>query len=742
MKRRTYLTGFLLFSAQVFCQGIEVKSPRSVNVPIVAPVNAGAPNRHFDIVVVSGSSGGFGAALAAGRMGAKVALVEDTPVLGGMLSNGISNIDSFSMESLGGIFDEFRVHVKAYYAATDPNDPIFKEKVISSRHIDGRSQQSNLPAEGGRWEPHVADQILKKMMAAVPDVEVFYNETPSGVVMDGNRILGVTATNKTGGTDRFLGDVVIDATHEGDIAAWAGVPYSIGQEARSALEPHAGRIFFFDYTGEILPGSTGEQGPGLPSSGFRLTIRICKPGEAACRLLTSPPPGYKPEQYSAASFSVGSSMPHGKTEMNVNPIGSELPGANWTWPELLPSQRGHLIDLYRDHALGYLYYLQHQLGETNIGLAQDEYKDNGNVPYRMFVREGRRIHGEEVMTEADINPFILGRGLNVPFHADSIAVGHYAMDAKPIEAKTDQSTPDKGQGDFFLANVMQPFQIPFGAIVPQKIDNLLVPVALSATHVAFSAVRMDPTWMEIGQAAGVAAVVSLRTHVPVRQVKVAMLQDELLRQHCNLVFFWDVRTTDPYFRPIQWLSLQSEFQGGDVHRFFPDKALTRSDLASWVYKVERYTPSVSNVHFSDVPWSHPQFREIETLYDRGILVALGLEPLWKKYGTYDQAKFGGFTQASKFTAFLPDQPVTTAELVRVLRAIAKEPVSTDERVWLSQLFVCAGNEEKAPSLERTDQPITRADASVILVAFIKAQAAKRAIADSPITPGSEAGRPH
>lgn len=728
MRSGSFFLVLLLFCAKASCQQIENASSAADRSVSVLGSQARAGDLHFDVVVVSGSSGGFGAALAAGRMGAKVALIEDTPVLGGMLSNGISNIDSFSAESLGGVFEEFRLNVKKYYAATDPNDPVFAKSKGQPMQIDGMSRQSNSPRDGGRWEPHVADHIFKEMMSAVPNVEVFYNETATGVIMAGNRIEGVSAVNKAGVSQRFFGRVIIDATHEGDIAAWAGVPYSLGMEPRSELEPHAGTIFYFDHTGEILPGSTGQQSEGIPSSGFRLTIKVYGPADGPAPLLPSPPPGYNPKEYSASAFGATPSMPHGKTEMNVNPIGSELPGANWDWPELTPAQRVQLNELYKNHALGYLYYLQHELGKTSIGLPKDEFIDNGNVPYRMFLREGRRIHGEAVMTEADINPFLVGRGLINPFHADSIVVGHYAIDAKPVLAKKDLSTPDKGEGDFFLSNAAQPFQVPYGAIVPQKVEDLLVPVALSATHVAFSAIRMDPTWTELGQAAGVAAVLSIRAHAPVRSLPVAELQKELLRQHCRLVFFWDLPFDSPYFKAIQWASLHTAFQGGDKHQFLADAPLTRSDLAVWIYNMEHLTPSVSNIHFSDVPWNHPAFREIETLYDRQLLLPLGVEPQWKKFGPYNQEKFGGFEQSSGFTEFHPEQPVTMAELVRTLRATDASPSESalDDASWLKQRLA---DSEYASALSpndlQLDARVNRGRACAVIAAFLESRTGQK-----------------
>jgi hypothetical protein len=673
----------------------------------------------YDVVVVSGSSGGFGAALAAGRLGAHVALLEDTPVLGGMLSNGISNIDTFSYESLSGIFDEFRIRVQQHYASERNTDPIFRMRKEPSPFLDGRSQQSNLPDHGGRWEPHVAAQIFREMIAATPNVEVFYNEIPTDVVMQGNRIAGVKVRGKSGEDRTFLGKVVIDATHEGDIAAWAGVPYSIGREARSAVEPHAGQVFYFDWTGEMLPGTTGGQDRAIPSSGFRLTVEDYGAQGKQAPLLQQPL-GYSAAEYNASgSYKFSESVPHYKTEFNVNPIGSELPGGNWDWPELKPLQRRQLQDLYRNHALGYLYFLQHDRGHTEIGLARDEYTDNGNVPYRMFLREGRRIHGEITMTEADLNPFVLGRGLTLPFRRDSIGVGHYPIDAKAVAAKTELATPDKGDGDFFLANTVQPFQVPYGAIVPQRVEGLLVPVALSATHIAFSAVRMDPTWMALGQAAGTAAALSVRQGTTVRALPVQDLQMSLLQQHVRLVFYWDVPLTDPYFASIDKLSLLVGYDGGDKREFHPEQPLTRAALAQWLVSAQQLSPSVSNQHFKDVPWTMAEFREIETLYDAGQLAAFGVVPQWTRFGSYNQNKFGGFMQAMGFTEFLPNQAVTWKELLETLRAL---PGSADPKQELGPFYQTLTRDTPlAKTPLNPEAAVTRSQASAVLSAFFSPQ---------------------
>lgn len=689
----------------------------------------------FDIVVVSGSSGGFGAALAAGRLGARVALIEDTPVLGGMLSNGVSNIDTYSYESLSGIFEEFRERVKAYYRPVFETDPVFRNPKPHPQDHVGR--QSNAPWEGGRWEPHVAAQIFREMLASVPNVEVYYNTWATGVLMQGNRITGVLTEDRSGTRRRFLARVVIDATHEADVAAWAGVPYRVGREARSPREPHAGAIYYFNGTGEIMEGSSGRQDQAVVSYGLRLCIRHYAPEEGDSHILREPPPGYDPENYRLAGFGNSLTMPGRKSEMNANPAGNELQGVNWRWPEASRAERLKLYELYRNHALGFLYYVQHVRGWSHMGLPRDEFTDNGNVPYRVFVREARRIEGEATMDEADVNPFILGRGLTPEVRPDSIAIGHYAIDSKPVLPKTDASTPEKGAGDFFLANVAMPFQVPYGAIVPRRVEGLLVPVALSATHVAFSAVRMDPTWMVLGQAAGTAAALAIRSHVDVRRLPVDVLQAELLRQKVRLMFFWDVPLDHPAFAAIQELSVAGVLRGYPDRLFRPDEALSRAEAAALLTRALEIWPSVSDLHFRDVPWTHWAVRDVETLFDHRLLGAFGIEPRWPAAGAYMQGGSDGFARSGQaaFGDFEPARPVTWAEMIGVLRDHEERAASLpgpgivrpaprqarrDDAEWLARLT--AGADPGAPSLGARFEPdrrLTRAEAARLLAAVRK-----------------------
>jgi hypothetical protein len=635
-----------------------------------------AASEEYDVVVVSGSSGGFAAALTAGRMGARVALIEDTPVLGGMLSNGISNIDTHSYESLSGIFEEFRTKVKQYYRPVSSTDPIFRDGPAGPQPRDYRGRQSNAAIEGGRWEPHVADRIFKRMIAEVSNVTVFYSTWATDVLRRDKRVVGVVTSNSSGKRRVFMGKVIIDATHEADIAAWAGVGFRVGREPRSPLEPHAGDVYYFNRTGELMAGSTGRQDEAVVSYGLRLTVKQYPESAGTAHLLKTPPPGYDKNKYVHSTDAGGITMPGNKGEVNKNPIGNELQEINWSWPEASRPERLRLYQEFKNHALGYLYYLQHERGMKNLGLPDDEFRDNGNVPYRVFVREARRIHGEITMTEADINPFITGRSLIPAMRKDAIAIGHYPIDSKPVRGKVDLSTPDKGNGDFFLAGLATPFQVPYGAIVPLHIDGLLVPVALSATHVAFSAIRMDPTWTVLGQAAGAAAVLSIRRNVAPRRISVEQLQLELIRQNVRLMFYWDVPLDHAAFGAIQWLSVNKGIQGYPDRLFRPDQPLTRAELAVLIAKCFDLWPSVSNIHFDDVAVDHWAFREIETLFDNRLLAPFGVRPRWPEAGGYDPVKNSGFRQDRRFESFKPDQAVTWQEISDMLAALQTRHVSS------------------------------------------------------------------
>jgi hypothetical protein len=633
----------------------------SVCAAIAAPLP-----KATDVLIIGGSSSGVGAAIGAARLGVSVVLVEDTPVLGGMLSNGICNIDAYSYESLSGVFEEFRLAVKEHYARTRATDPFFTSKPRNIRHADGRSFAAHEPSEGGRWEPHVAAAIFRQMAARHKNLQVVYRAWPTGVIMTGRRITGVHIQTAEGERGTILAKAVVDATHEGDIAASAGAPYRVGREPRSRLEPHAGEIYFYNGTNEILPGSSGRGDRAIPSSGLRVTVKKYPPEAGDAHLLKTPPPGYDPAEFRLSPKGLSTAVPNDKFEMNVNPVGNELQKVNWSWPEGDRAERLRLYDLHRNRALSYLYYLQHELGRKEYGLPNDEFPDNGNVPYRVFVREARRIEGDQMLTEADVNPFLQGTGWIPKLRPDSVGIGEYPIDAKPVTPKTDASKPDKGEGDFYLIDVSTAFQVPLGSLLPKHVDGLLVPTALSATHVAFSAIRMDPTWTVLGQSAGVAAALSVKGGLLPRALPVSALQDELLKQKVRLMFFHDLALTHPAFVALQRLAVGGVMAGFPDRTIRPDEPLTRAQAAVLLNRYFDRWPSVSGHHFTDVPHTHWAFRDVETLHDSGLLSVFGLPALWPEAGGYQGPRHAGFARPESRRQFNPNEPVTAAQWRQLL----------------------------------------------------------------------------
>jgi hypothetical protein len=245
--------------------------------------------------------------------------------------------------------------------------------------------------------------------------------------------------------------------------------------------------------------------------------------------------------------------------------------------------------------------------------------------------------------------------------------------------------------------------------------GLLVPVAMSATHVAFSAVRMDPTWMAMGQAAGVAAVLSLRAGVPPRALDVAALQRELIRQKCRLMFYWAVPLDHPAFAAIQWLSVRQVVGGYPDRTFQPDQPLTRAELATLAVQALAIWPSVTNQHFEDVSYRHWAFREIETLYDHRMLKAFGILPRWTEAGRYDPAKYGGFPRGKTRDSFLPESPVTWGQLVGTLRPATSE----DDSAWLRRTLGASKFGRNAlPKTWEPERPVTRGEACILVASVL------------------------
>jgi len=497
-----------------------------------------------DLLVIGATTGGVAATVVAGRYGLNVVLIEETRRLGGMTVNGLGASDIRRLEDSSGFFEEFRRRVRAYYGG----------------------------GNGLKYEPRVAHQVMKEILWSVPGVRVYRQVRPIGVKARARRIIEVAAEEvETGRKVVFRPQLVIDATECGDVAAWAGAPFRVGREPRSRREPHAGHIYYDRANDRILPGSTGQGDHRVQAYAYLMTVKDFGPN--ADKTIPKPP-GYDASKYEHAppwsqSWNATSGvLPNNKFEINQHPHGSDLQGINYGYPTASYAERRRLEKLFKDHALGYLYYIQTVQGKKNLGLSEDDYRDSDGWPTSLYVREARRFEGDVMMDQTDIMD---ARQFERP---NAIGIGDYAMDSHATQPKTDWTTPDLGEGEFYLPQYTPWHQIPYPIMIPRKVENLFVPTAVSATHVAYGTYRMEPVRMHFGTAAGVAAVLCLRYRMTPREVPVNRVQEELLKRHAGtpeflasdgiggrgptayptlLYKFADVDFDTPKFRAIQWL---------------------------------------------------------------------------------------------------------------------------------------------------------------------------------------------
>lgn len=568
----------------------------------------------YDVVVIGGTPAGIAAALAAGRAGKRVMLVEQAPVPGGMLSSGVSRADDAVLESNSGVFEEFRQRIAKYHRTALASDPVVKEHLA-------RPRVRHSVANGQAWEPKTAARIYAEMMAEVPTISARYSEVPVSAEVQGDRIVAVVTEDRKGTKHRYEGRIIVDATYEADVAAFAGVPFRMGREARSAEEPHAGHIYtdaFCEGTlalpGTIFPGGTGKADEKIQAFNFRYVVKDYGRPDHPYRLKT-PPPGYNAQLYKWNPANKPY-LPNGKIDVLGINWGNDLAGPSYRYPIVGWAERKKIEETYRNHALGYLYYIQTEGQSPQYGLADDEFTDNGNFPYRLYVREGRRIEGLYTLTESDIHKDLRGNGIRGPLHRDSIAIGIYEIDSHNVQNPPDRNKPCSGEGAINLVDITGPYQIPYGVMVPAKRKGLLVPVGISSTHVAISSVRMEPVWSSLGQAAGVAAALALSAGKEVHDVPVRDIQESLVRQGSYLMFYKDVPGSDPHFAAIQRLSVKGAVDGDQNYFFLPRQPINMGDFARLSVLGLDIPISITAAHFRDVPRGHAAFRYVETLYDR------------------------------------------------------------------------------------------------------------------------------
>lgn len=515
------------------------------------PEAGGSVPLKFDIVIVGGTPGGIAAAVAAARLGRSVALVEYHRHIGGMAASGLGKSDIENRAAIAGLFREFTDRILTHY---------------TERYGPG-SENVALCRDGYRSEPSVAETVFSEMLADCgKNVALLCGLRLLAVHLEEGAVTAIkVADRSTPETRRLEAGIFIDATYEGDLYAAAGAEFRFGRESRDEHgEPHAGVVYFDYQSRRFLPGTTGAGDAALPA----YTYRLCLTTDAENSFhLVEPPPGYdrreylgyfddlaagrlggprhlKPGRgYNPAHFDTMvralsvSDIPNRKTDVNINPrpLGFPFPEENRGYVGGDDDTRQRIRERHRNLTLGLLWFLQndreipagHRELANQYHLPLDEFTDNGHFPFQLYVREARRLLGEYTLTELDITcTEVKGRPRE---HADSIAVGEFPIDSFPCYKRRPGDTVVL-EGYIGMLEAEAPYQIPYRIMLPRKTDGLIVPVAASTTHVAYSSIRLEPTWMALGQAAGVAAHLALQHEAAPRAIPVPELQRILVSQ--------------------------------------------------------------------------------------------------------------------------------------------------------------------------------------------------------------------
>ncbi len=518
-------------------------------------------NTEFDIVVYGATPAGISAAINAARMQKNVLLVESTNHIGGLTSGGLSDSDFRTYEAVQGTFRDFMERVLKYYSDT----------------YGENSHQVKDCWWGAYYEPKVAKNIFIQMLEEHSNISIRKNNKLVLVTKDGNKVTGAEFLDlKSGEKALFNAQVFIDATYEGDLLAMAGCEFRLGRESKEEFgERFAGRLFL--QGDRFMPGSTGEADDGVQNYNFR----ICMSQDPNNQISVEKPSTYSRKIYLPILEDIKTGritkfdgqlvmiqrIPNQKADVNDKGNFASFSLALWgrshRYPEGSPELRDSLYQIHKDHALGLIWFAQNDpevpenfRKEAGIwGLAKDEYTDNGNFTPMLYVREGRRVVGEYMFREQDTQQS--SGSVRAPFQANSVAVGDYGLNSHGV-SKRDPYYPNIREGHFSAAYANVPHQIPYGVIVPEKVDGVLVPVAISATHVGFSALRMEPIWTSLGQAAGLAAAIAIDENKELRDINVTELQKKIHESGAITIYFSDVLPGSPYFRAVQFFG-QKEF---------------------------------------------------------------------------------------------------------------------------------------------------------------------------------------
>jgi hypothetical protein len=494
------------------------------------------PKQTVDVCVYGATSAGVIAAYTARKMGKTVLLIEPGTHLGGMTSGGLGYTDIGNKYAISGISRDFYRRIGKHY---------------------GKFEQWT-------FEPSVAKKHLQDYLDEV-NLKVLYQHRLAGVQKKGTAIQQITlekSDKPSAATNQVIAaKMFIDCTYEGDLMAKAGVSYTVGREANSDYNETINGVQLM--TGHQLPdGIDPYQTPGKPESGLvwgvsdakldpngtgdkkaqAYNYRICLTSNPANRIPITEPENYDPKRYELLArliqkqpqkktlqdYFIWSKMPNSKTDINNrNGFSTDMIGMNYDYPDGDYATRQRIIQDHTDYTKGLLYFfasdprvpVEIRQEIANWGYPKDEYTDTGNWSPQLYIREARRMVGSYVMTQANCE--------SKEIVTDGVGMAAYTMDSHNCQRIVINGMA-KNEGNVEIGG-FGPYPISYRSLIPKPTEctNLLVPVCLSATHIAYGSIRMEPVFMVLAQSAAVAAVMAIDKKTSVQNIDVAQLQARL-----------------------------------------------------------------------------------------------------------------------------------------------------------------------------------------------------------------------
>jgi hypothetical protein len=494
----------------------------------------------YDLVVYGGTAGGVMTAVSGARRGLSTVLLEPGQHVGGMVTGGLSGTDVGKIEVIGGMALEFYWRAGRYYQL--------------DRHLQ---QLAWMP------EPGAGEQIMRQMLAEAKVTLLTGHRLveKNGVIKQGKRVTAILTENGA----RFEGKIFADCSYEGDLMAQAGVSYTYGREGRAqygeslaGIQDHTENHNFptdisaYDANGKLLPeissaprGTPGEADKRIQAYNFRVIATKVKEN----RVPWPKPANYDPQRYALLARYLKATAEYAGHPLTVNEVGlirvipngkadlnnrggfsTDYIGKNYDYPEGSYATRARIWQEHIDYQQGLYYFLandpqvdpQTRAEWSEWGLAKDEFTDTNNWPNQLYVREARRMVGDFVATQKDLQteltkPDVIGMG---SYNSDSHNVQRYVTPAGIVLNEGNMEVPVK------------PYQIPYRVLTPKasEAENLLVPVCFSASHVVYSSMRMEPQYMILGHAAGIAAAQAIAKGTSVQNISIPDLKKTLIAE--------------------------------------------------------------------------------------------------------------------------------------------------------------------------------------------------------------------